>query len=222
MHILKLQYARVPRIGMLNHNFDPEARHLVVTLDVEGYDSPPANGFLTIYQALADLLPTLSHHRCCEEWENTPLYLNEQKGVSMKWVGEVADVAHLVEHVIVDLQCAITPMRRCSGITCGHKNPENRFDLFIECTDPQAGAFCAHLANYLVGAMFTKRRLSHRYNDIIDAARLVVEEPDACQSGDVIAKALEICPVRGRWAHTALTAFGLCNGESDHGSENTH
>ena len=48
MQIRRIQYARVPKIGMLNHNFDPEREHLVVTLDVDGYTSPPANGFLTI------------------------------------------------------------------------------------------------------------------------------------------------------------------------------
>jgi len=217
MHIRRIQYARVPRIGMLNHNFDPDRRHLVVTLDVEGYVSPPANDFHTIYHALSDLLPTLSQHRCCEEWENTPLFLNEDEGVSLKWVNEVADVAHLVEHVIVDLQCAITDMTKCSGITCGHKDPENRFDLFIECDDPTVGAFSAHFANYLVGAMFTKPRLSHQYREIIRAARLATAEPDAVTDGDQVASRLGISPVRGRWVYAALRAFGLCNGEGHNG-----
>lgn len=214
MQIRRIQYARVPKIGMLNHNFDPEREHLVVTLDVDGYTSPPANGFLTIYHALADLFPTLSHHTCCEQWENTPLYLQEEEGVSIKWVGEVADVAHLIEHLIVDMQCAISGMPKCSGITCGHRDPENRFDLFIECTDPKVGAFSAHLATYLVGAMFTKPRLSRRYRDIITAAHHAVNKPESVLDGHTLAEALAVSPARGCWTHAALRAFGLINGDA--------
>jgi hypothetical protein len=36
MNIRRIQYARVPRVEMLNHNFDPDQKHLVVTLDVDG------------------------------------------------------------------------------------------------------------------------------------------------------------------------------------------
>jgi hypothetical protein len=170
---------------------------------------PPANDFHTIYHALAKLLPTLSQHKCCEQWENTPLYLQETEGVSVKWVGEVADVAHLVEHVIVDLQCAISGMRKCSGITCGHKDPENRFDLFLQCTDPEVGVFSAYFATYLVAAMFEKPRLSLRYRDIIKAARIVIHEPDLITDSTILCKRMSVCPVRAEWAWSALRAFGL-------------
>jgi hypothetical protein len=215
MNIRRIQYARVPRVEMLNHNFDPGEKHLVVTFEVDGYASPPANDFLTIYQALAALLPTLSKHKCCEQWENTPLYLQETEGVSLKWVGEVADIAHLVEHVIVDLQCAIAGMRKCSGITCGHREPENRFDLILECTDPEVGVFSAYFATYLVAAMFEKPRLSLKYRDIITAARMIIHEPDLITDSTVLAGRMSVCAVRAEWVWSALRAFGLVNTETE-------
>ncbi|MEW5701522.1 MAG: hypothetical protein AB1792_04755 [Candidatus Zixiibacteriota bacterium] len=216
MLIRRIQYARVPQIRMLNHNFRPERRHLVVTLDVEGYDPPRTNGFLTIYQALAGLFPTLSRHSCCEQWENTPLFLHTQQGVALKWVGEVADVAHLVEHVIVDLQCAVSGMRLCSGITCGHRVPENRFDLFVECVDPRVGGFAANFAAYLVGAMFVKPRLSGRYRDLVQSARLLSETRTDPRDGIELARWMSWSPPRGKWAFAGLGAFGfLDNGEGN-------
>ena len=217
MHIQRIQYARVPQIQALNHNFRPERRHLVVTLDVDGYQPPSTNGFLTIYQALAGHFPTLAKHSCCEQWENTPLFLNETEGVSIKWVGEVADVAHLVEHVIVDMQCAISGMRICSGITCGHKSPENRFDLFIECDDPSVGAFSAHYAVYLVAAMFAKPRLSTRYRDVVRSARMIATGPNGIHNGCDLARRMEWTPARGEWAYTALQAFGLVDTKAGQG-----
>ncbi|MBI3872275.1 MAG: hypothetical protein HY304_04255 [candidate division Zixibacteria bacterium] len=222
MHIRRIQYARVPQIRMLNHNFRPERKHLVVTLDVEGYAPPATNDFLRIYHALADLFPTLSKHTCCEEWENTPLYLNEQQGVAIKWVNEPADVAHLVEHVIVDLQCAISDMRICSGITCGHRTPENRFDLFIECVDPRIGAFSAQFAAYLVAAMFSKPRLSHHYRDIVRSARFLVHPTNgdgAVTDGIDLARRLAWWPARGCWAYAALQAFGFWEFEEGNGHD---
>jgi len=218
MLIRSIQYARVPQIRMLNHNFRPERKHLVVTLDVEGYHPPETNGFLTIYHALAALFPTLARHTCCEEWENTPLYLHEQRGVAIKWVDEVADVAHLVEHVIVDLQCAVSGMRLCSGITCGHRSPENRFDLFVECIDPRVGGFAANYAAYLVGAMFAKPRLSLRYRDVVQAARLLIETRTTVRDGVELARWMSWPPTRGRWAFAALQAFGFLEKEEDNGN----
>ncbi len=209
MHIRRIQYARVPQIRLLNHNFLPDRKHLVVTLDVEGYEPPSTNGFLVIYRGLADLFPTLQKHSCCEEWENTPLFLSEEPGVSIKWVNEPADVAHLVEHVIVDLQCAISGLKVCSGITCGHRNPENRFDLFVECEDPRVGFFAAHFATFLVASMFVKPRLSHRYRDIVDSARLLAVGPNGVHNECELAERLHWPAVRGKWAFTALKAFGL-------------
>lgn len=209
MHIVRIQYARVPQIRLLNHNFRPEAKHLVVTLDVDGYAPPGTNDFLTIYHALSDLFPTLHRHSCCEEWENTPLFLNEEEGVAIKWVNEPADVAHLVEHVIVDLQCAVSGMRICSGITCGHRQPENRFDLFVECENPTVGAFAAHFATYLVGAMFSKPRLSHRYRDIVDTARLIARGNNGFHDGCELAARMHWSNPHGHWVYTALTAFGM-------------
>lgn len=214
MQIRRIQYARVPKIRLLNHNFRDDRQHLVVTLDVHGYDPPRTNDFLTIYNALALLFPTLTQHSCCEEWESTPLYLQEQEGVSIKWVGEIADVAHLVEHVIVDLQCAITSMSRCSGVTCGHRDPEHRFDLFVECNNPTVGAFSTHFATFLVASMFGKPRLSLRYRDIVDAARLVTTASDAPRDGKVLAARLGFCATRGRWAYSALETFGLVENRS--------
>jgi len=204
---------------MLNHKFREDSSHLIVTLDVEGFLPPDTSDFLTIYHALAGLFPTLAKHSCCEQWENTPLFVQSVEGVSIKTVGEVADVAHLVEHVIVDLQCAISGMRLCSGITCGHRAPENRFDLFVECIDPKVGAFSAHLATYLVASMFYKPRLSRRYRDIVSAARLIASEPALASDPVMLAHRLDRCPTVGRWLCAALMSFGLINnpqGEVEH------
>ncbi len=219
MQILRIQYARVPKIQMLNHRFRPDAKHLIVTLDIDGYDPPATNDFYGAYHALSDLFPTLSRHSCCEEWENTPLYLQAMEGVSIKSVGEAADIAHLIEHVMVDLQCAIAGMRLCSGITCGHRAPENRFDIFVECRDPRVGAFSARLATYLVSMLLHKPRVSLRYRDLVTAARVVGDDPKMEDDLSRLSQEMHRCPAVSSWAVEGLKALGFIQTE---GSEHDH
>lgn len=221
MQIIRIQYARVPRIQMLNHRFRPDINHLIVTLDVNGYQPPVTNDFVKIYRELAALFPTLSHHSCCEEWENTPLFLHEEPGVSIKSVGEVADVAHLVEHVIVDLQCAVSGMRQCSGITCGHRAPENRFDLFVECLDPRVGVFAAMFATSLVSTMLKRSRLSQRHRNLAAAARLILEDPDLAANPAVLSLKMQCCPTMARWAVAELASMGMVSLEGSGAHEHT-
>ena len=171
MRIISIRHGRFPQIRMLNHRFREDANHLMVTLDVEDYAPPRTRDFFSVYHSLARVFPTLARHKCCEKWENTPLFLQETEGVSIKTVGEVADVAHLVEHLIVDLVVAISAVRVCTGITCGHRHPENRFDLFIECEEAGLGVFTTNFAMYLIRHLFTRPRLSRRYAKVVQAAR---------------------------------------------------
>jgi len=178
MRITSIHYDRFPQIRMLNHRFQANARHLMVRLEVADYAPPLSRDFVSMYQALVRVFPTLSHHQCCEQWENTPLFLQEIEGVSLKTAGEIADVAHLTEHVIVDMIVAISGVRACSGITCGHREPENRFDLFVECEDVRLGVFAANFAVYLVRRLYTRPRLSRRYANVVEAARWLYLHPN--------------------------------------------
>lgn len=219
MQILRIQYARVPKIQMLNHRFRPDTKHLIVTLDVDEHHPSATNDFFRLYRALSSLFPTLSRHSCCEEWENTPLFLRTMEGVSLKSVGEAADIAHLIEHVIVDLQCAISRMRLCSGITCGHRVPENRFDIFVECADPRVGAFSARLATYLVSLLLTRPRVSLRYRDLVAAARLVGANAALEYDLTRLSREMNRCPVVSNWAIQGLKALGFIQTQ---GSEYDH
>lgn len=181
----------------------------MVTLDVEDYAPPLTRDFFSIYHALTRVFPTLSQHQCCEEWENTPLFLQETNGVSIKTVGEIADVAHLAEHVIVDLIVAISSTRRCSGITCGHQHPENRFDLFIECEHIHLGVFATNFAVHLIRRLFARSRLSSRYMKVVQAAQYFFAHPNGDDPQQTIISHLGYTPGLARMVANHLRVFGF-------------
>lgn len=75
------------------------------------------------------------------------------------------NLAHLIEHVAIELIVAVTRVPRCSGATCAHAARLDRFDIFLECTDPLAGRAAAILAAALVRDLRigqTDRLILHR------------------------------------------------------------
>ncbi len=214
MRILSIRHGNFPQVRMLHHRFREDIPALMVTLDVEDYNPPHSQDFFAIYRALTGVFPTLSQHQCCEEWENTPLFIQKTEGVSVKTVGEVADIAHLTEHLIVDLLVAITDAPLCSGITCGHQSPENRFDLFVECEHVNVGVFAAQFATYLIRRLFDRQMLSPRFAQVVEAAKLVFQYPDGSDPCQHIVKHLHYSPAVARLAATYIQSFGLL-GESE-------
>lgn len=123
------------------------------------------------------LFPSLEKHQCGEQ------LLEDLKSGKQTYPHEggltdcsshsdkITDLAHLMEHVIIDLQSNITGMDSCSGITCGYKNPYYRFDMFVECKDKKVGLFSAFLTADLFGNLLTHKNLSKTYPALIDLAK---------------------------------------------------
>lgn len=151
-----MYYGDFPDIEKLYSRFSRGLSKIKVVVDVDESIDCSRKQFLKLYRSMAEVFPTISKHSCCDGWESAPLYVSSEEGVAVKRIGELADFPHLLEHLMVDVQCNVGQMKSCSGITCGWKNPENRFDLFVECGDPRMGIFAACFAanimnNFMVG-----------------------------------------------------------------------
>jgi hypothetical protein len=64
--------------------------------------------------------------------------------------GDGLALAHLIEHVAIDLIATATGTPRCSGVTCAYAGRLDRFDIFLECSDPALGRAVAILATVIV------------------------------------------------------------------------
>ena len=79
--------------------------------------------------------------------------------------GDGLPLAHLIEHVAIELIVTVTGVPRSSGATCAHAGRLDRFDIFLECADPLAGRAAAVLAVALVRDLrlgLTDRLALHR------------------------------------------------------------
>lgn len=169
LEIKEISYGDFPEISGLNPRFRPGSQKVKMVLDIQ---APEVSGNMDLYlilMKLMKLLPSLEKHQCGE-------HLMEDLKSGKKTEGEscserVTDIAHLMEHVIIDLQSRVTGMDSCSGITCGYKNPYYRFDMFVECKDKKVGLFSAFYVVDLFEKLLRNKNLSRKYYAMIDLAK---------------------------------------------------
>lgn len=219
MKILAIVYGYFPEVFKLYSRFQPGVRQLKVVLDVFPSGGFERAKFITVYKQLAEFFPTISNHACCVEWESAPLFIEEEEGVSIKRVGESADIAHLIEHVIVDIQVSLGGMQRCSGLTCGWKEPENRFDLFVECANARIGLFAARYAVYLVSRILEKKKLSGRNELVLKLARYLSENPGTELNAETLSETLGWKKGNVEMALSRLHRFGFFLDDQDEDSQ---
>jgi hypothetical protein len=102
------------------------------------------------------------------------------------------NLAHLIEHVAIELIVAVTRVQRCSGATCAHIGRLDRFDIFLECADPLAGRAAAILAAALVRDLrigHTDRLSLHRR--CLDLLALLAPAGDARMVAEDVAQRLD-------------------------------
>jgi len=170
LQIREISYGEFPEICGLNPRFKPKSKKVKIVIDVHVPESQKGSRDLpSAFGRLMKLLPSLERHQCGEH------LLEDLKSGTRDFRSqhpdEITDIAHMMEHVIIDLQTNITGMDSCSGITCGYKNPSSRFDLFVECRDRKVGLFSALLATDLLKALLAKKILSGRFRASIDLAK---------------------------------------------------
>lgn len=169
LKIKEISDGEFPEISDLNPRFKPGSRKVKMVLDIQLTTVSGDTGLSLILLKLMKLLPTLEKHQCGEHlFEDLKL---DTKTTELSPSEKITHIAHLMEHVIIDLQARVTGMDSCSGITCGYKNPYYRFDLFVECKDKKVGLFSAFFAVDLFGDLLSRKNLSKTYPALIDLAK---------------------------------------------------
>lgn len=204
MEIKEISYGEFPDIFGLNKRFKPGGKKLKVVLDVFIPEGKKRADFSSVYRKLLKLLPTLERHKC---GENLFKDLKNHNEISSEKVEGMTHIAHLIEHVIIDLQSNITKMDSCSGITCGYKNPEHRFDLFIECRDEDMGRFSSFFAVNLVKRLLLGKNLVKRDFRIIELVKYLRERTPLSQKNELVSLESKVASDFGWTKRSVVSLF---------------
>lgn len=193
MQILGISYGKFPDISFLNPNFKARSTKIRVVLDILLPRKIEVN-LSSVYRKVHKLMPTLSKHHCCTSLLYGSVGGSEQGDIPLKRIGDITDIAHIMEHMIIDLQANVSLMDSCSGITCGYKEPDFRFDLFIECKDKDIARFSIYLTLDIIKRALLGKRVFPRYQRIIRLAKYLYEHPRSADSIGRISKDLNLPP----------------------------
>ena len=188
--LVEIAHGLHPEAEALNEGFTPGSLKLKITLDLldiplfaEGI--PPA-----AVPLIAEAFPGLLEHRCCGGNDvMTTLFRHKTRaGCALAPEETGTDLCHLLEHLSLELIAAMVPSRRCSGVTCGHRSPPHRYDLFLECEDPRVGMAAVRCAAHVLHSILVDGEAPAGTLRYAETARYFLGRPRSVLGpGDVLA-----------------------------------
>jgi len=172
MEISSVGYGSYPKILSLNSNFKPGDRFLKVVLEVYKKDVNIFGDFGETYQKLTRLFPSIKRHQCRHDPASADR-IRTRRGVPIKEADIYANIAHLTEHIIIDLIASISGLSSVSGVTCGHNKPISRHDIFVECPRKKLGVFAANLALEVMENLNNGTVQKNRLKKLTKLARII-------------------------------------------------
>ena len=144
-----IEHGALPSALPLNPLFRKDRHRLRLTLDL-GSDLRRRVRSLSPAQreALLSFSPRLDHHDCCLGLGLGALLTTGADGRSSPAATDADGLAlaHLIEHLALELLTEASAGRECHGATCALADRAERFDLFLEVSDPLLGRTAAILA----------------------------------------------------------------------------
>lgn len=175
IRICSMAFAPFPEIEPLNPAFRPGQAKMRVTVDTE---SAPRKSEAQVITELARAFPGLRKHQCrsAAALGGTPA-----GGTRILLLPEDASAnqAHVYEHLTLEILGALNELAtRLSGVTCAYTEPPERNDVFVECDEPDTGAFAAWLACEVMNGVLAGEGASPLYADVLRCARIMRENPE--------------------------------------------
>lgn len=198
LSLIELGFGAFPRIDSLNPSFRPGVRKIKLTVRIRaGEDLPAARELL---DPLAELLPSLAEHRCCGSNTLRESFFRDgaRPGCDMPETDNGVDLAHLIEHAIIDVQHFIARMRICSGVTCAYTEPGDHYDVFVESPGPTVGRTSAVIAVNLMSDLLEGFRPDPAYRCVMSLARLARDHAG-------LAVEMRLAEMRVAWGDESVT-----------------
>ena len=158
IRVVAVSHGPHPEAESLHDGFLPGTAKLKVTLDLLGLP-PFAEGIPpSTIPLLGAVFPNLLGHRCCggNDVQTTLFRRRSRSGCSLPPADTDTDLCHLLEHLALELVVAMGSVSRCSGLTCAHRAPQHRFDLFLECEDARIGFGALQCAAHILHAVLVQ------------------------------------------------------------------
>ncbi|MFQ5717923.1 MAG: hypothetical protein ACE5IK_00100 [Acidobacteriota bacterium] len=130
----------------LNASFHEDVPLLKLQLTIDWEPTVPSHAIHGLEEQLAHVSPSLTRHQCRGQEEYRVRSAGTHTESRAATVEPALALAHLVEHVMIDVVAFITGARTVSGATGAPSDSTRPLDVFVECPDAAVGQLATHLA----------------------------------------------------------------------------
>ncbi len=169
----------------LNPRFIPGRPLLIATLEIDWKPADPVRALSALERALLAFSPLFARHECRGEGiyhvfrpdrnshRRPRSARHREEGAAHGPMEGALALAHLIEHAVIDFQSDVTGMTRISGITAAHRHAPGRFDLMVECLEPEVGSCCLRLAAAWLAAALDGEGPGAEEREVLNLLRLI-------------------------------------------------
>ena len=212
--ILSSEYDTFPEISALNTAFRTFTQKLKVSLEI---DSTLAARLMEaggdFHSNLLTVCPSLKHHDCRSDAAGVGPLEGLGKICGRRLENDPVDIAHLLEHMVIDLVVEISGSTKCSGVTCGLRDPENQFHVYVECEDSRVGMFAVRVATAALTRLLESHVDPAPFRRQVNLARWLVDRNGDAHTTTDVAHAMGWSKGEARATMAELVELGFLTQE---------
>ena len=166
-----------PESLTLNRRFRPDVQRIKLAVEIEWEPFGRSKALGRLEESLVALSPTLRQHECFGQSGYRILRgldgRRREADVEVTGIELPLAVAHLLEHLMIDMVATLTGESLISGATGARWDSRQRFDIFVECPDVAVAPLVVRLSVSWMKAMLAGRELDGTGRPALELAQQI-------------------------------------------------
>jgi hypothetical protein len=198
IEVLDSDFGLHPQILPLNPSLRPDASSLKLRLRVGWEPDDPTQPLRALEERLSLACPGFSRHECRGPAEYHVRRFSRERSLPLLRprapVEGALALAHLVEHVMIDVVAFVARASSVSGVTGALARARATYDVFVECPDASTAALAAFLGPAWVASLLEGDALAPDGRSLLETARALNDRRPEARSAAEIARQLGRAP----------------------------
>ncbi len=209
MRLTAVEYGKFPEIEQYNANFHAGSYKLRFLIDTSLDTSLLGQSKDLDLSLFHPFFTTLSFHQCgCgshhTRHENGYAFEAADSIVSLS---EKVDIAHYMEHMVLDLQFQLGVKSKISGVTVKHAGSAVEFETYVECSDIHLGIFSMNIVLAMMHQALYCGVIDPRYHTVLEIAKWLRTRDQSSITVSEVTKAFNIDGALMHFCFNTLNVF---------------
>jgi CheY-like chemotaxis protein len=209
MKLTGVEYGIFPEIEKYNENFHPGSHKLRFLIDTSHDSSLLGHMRELDLDLFSPFFTTLSFHQCgCGKHHAQREHSYEfEASDTIVSVSDNVDIAHYMEHMVLDLQYQLGIKTKISGVTVKHAGSAVDFETYVECDDLHLGIFSMNIVLAMMHQALYCGVIDPRYHTVLAIAKWLNERADAAVTLSEVSKTFNIDGAMVHFCFNTLNVF---------------